>query len=435
MNPTTEYGKQAYQVLFERWPAYATSLHTNDSRWHLQEAADGECASWSVNGYRLASAWDQRSEAELQCAHVPHDAADVTLFGVGMGILPPVILNKLGQGGTLRVVPLNRCIFAQMLDRVDMTSWLSHPSVELIDPEDVTELPAQPVISPALLSVSEPNAEWLRDCLQQWLSATHMASYQSSSHEACFRNIQSNILLCKADPDISELFASGDLSSECVVAGAGPSLERAYPKIKELQERGASVLCVDAALVPLLSADIKPDIVVSIEPRPMVQRFFEGLQSLDSSALVYFPVIAPEVLQMWPCRRWRAVSRNSLYDEFLSQCPTTALFSSGSVIHPTVDVAVRTGAQRIYLTGADFCYPFDSTHAQGVAVAQSSESIADEKFSVRNYLDELVPSQMNFVSYYRDLERYISWCSEKGLEFFNIGHHSARLSNVNWIES
>ena len=39
------------------------------------------------------------------------------------------------------------------------------------------------------------------------------------------------------------------------------------------------------------------------------------------------------------------------------------LYVGGSVIHPAVDLAVKMGAARITLFGADFAFPMNKTHA------------------------------------------------------------------------
>jgi hypothetical protein len=428
-------GQVARDIIASRWPAMAASLHSAECTIDLQLDQTGEVPTLLANGIRLASAWQPDREAQLQCGESIAAEEHLTLFGVGMGYLPPVLLEQLPAGARLSVVPLNLGLFDRMLDLIEMSDWLAHPSVELLAAADITQLPDAFRITPPMLQLVDPQAESLRDWLMQALSDTHARAHQTSVQSTLEQNLQRNIDLHSGDKDVDYLLnemISSQLSGDAnvVVAGAGPSLDHAMDVMMQLRDTGASVIAVDAALAPLLAHGIVPDVIVSIDPLETIKRFFATDTSLlANTALVYFPVVHPDVVAGWPYRRFSAVGSHQRFLSFRKIKKSTVLFSSGSVIHPAVDIACRIG-RHIHLAGVDFGYPFESTHASGVAVAADSAGVASASLTVRNYLNDEVPSQMNFISYYRDLEQFVDHQTRRGSVFRNIGHYSARMRHV-----
>ncbi len=428
-------GQAARDIIADRWPSIAVHMQQARCTIELELDQSGEVPTLLANGIRLASAWQPEREAQLQCGPVLPDVAELTLFGVGMGYLPPLLLERLPAGGKLRVVLLNIGLFDVMLDLIEMSDWLAHQAVELVCADAITRLPASFRLTPPMLQLVDPAAEPLRDWLLQALSERHMQVHQTDVQDTLERNLQRNMVLHDEDNDVAYLLnemiseqLAGD--SNVVVAGAGPSLDHAIGVIQQLQGEGASVVAVDAALAPLLNNGIAPDVVVSIDPLDTIKRFFEvDRDQLANTALVYFPVVDPDVVAGWTQRRFSAVGSHERFQSYRKMKKSTVLFSSGSVIHPAVDIACRVGRQ-IHLAGVDFGYPFASTHASGVAVAHESATVASSTLTVRNYRDDAVPSQMNFISYYRDLEQFVDRQTRRGSVFQNIGHYSARIRHV-----
>ena len=422
-------GDTARYIIAERWPALARHLATVQPFTNLELDTSGPVQTLAANGIRLASAWEPDAESLLQIAHLPTSNDAITLYGVGMGGLPELLLKRLSPGGTLTVVLMNASLFNTMLDVIEQSDWLQHSAIKLVLASEQTVVAPCRAITTPLLRLAEASAERLRDHLHQTLTECHTRQHLASREALTLANMAANQATVVADPDVAVLFA-GHCRTAVVVA-AGPSLDLSLNRIRALQAEGAQVVSVDAALQPLLNAGVKPDYIVTLDPQPFVIRFFEiDLAPLEQTSLVYFPLVDPIVIQSWPHNRYVAYTTHQRYDALRERAAHTSLFTSGSVIHPATDLAVRMGATTLYLAGADFGFPFDATHASSSAYCKPAPTTSMSGMTVTSYAGHKVPTMMNFISYYRDLEAFIGSRICRGCKFINLGQFSARIAGV-----
>ncbi|MEM7256670.1 MAG: 6-hydroxymethylpterin diphosphokinase MptE-like protein [Pseudomonadota bacterium] len=387
-----------------------------------------------ANGIRLASAWEPQAEAQLQLQHIDTDSSAVTIFGIGMGYLPISALNTFRNLQQLTVVPLNLCLFSRMADYIDMSAWLQDSRVTLTLPHSCASLPADFAVSTADLSLVESSAEQLRDLIRQSLALEHSNAFQRGRDKLIQSNIRKNLSVSGHNEDVALLFGTRSAQHTAIVVGAGPSLDQCIANIRQSQQQGAKLFAVDAALQALHRHHLVPDYVVAIDPLETVQEFLNVTKATHKRcSLVYFPSAHPQAVANWPGRRYYACASHERFDHFRTKKAASTLFSSGSVIHPATDLAVRSGCGHIVFAGADFGYPLEHTHADGVSVSAPATVAANSPHSVRNYRDELIPSSMNLISYYRDLEQYINAVPSTHVRFSNLGLLSAKMARVSPI--
>ena len=422
-------GDTARTIIAERWPQLAQHLATVQPYTDLELDTSGPVQTLTANGIRLASAFDPDAECLLQISHLPALNHEITLYGVGMGGLPELLLQRLFPGGTLTVVLLNTRLFNTMLDVIEQSHWLQHPALELVLASEETGLAPCRAITTPLLRLAEESAEQLRDYLFQALTDDRSRQQQSSRDTLLQANITANEVTVATDPDVAELFVCH--RSTAVVVGAGASLNLSLSRIKTLQSAGAKVVCVDAALQALVMGGVHPDYIVTLDPLPGVKRFFDiDLMTLEQTSLVYFPSVDPSVVQCWPHARYVAYTTHKRFKALRERVAHTSLFTSGSVIHPATDLAVRMNPTTVYLAGADFGYPFDATHVSSSAFCKPSPKANASGLTVTSYAGDSVPTEMNFLSYYRDLENFIASKFCKDCKFINLGQFSARIAGV-----
>ena len=422
------------ETIAARWPNVLRRLDQAAPVTDLELDESGSVPTLRACGLRLASAWDPEAEARLQCSHLPENCKAVTVFGVGMGYLPQLAVDRLPRDGTVEVVVLNAGLLKILLDVLGDWRWLEHPAVELKLPEECPALPAHWVVTPALLRCVDPPAEPLRDWIEQALDADYTRKWLDGREALVGRNMAANLPMLERDTSVGVLLERASaIAREIVVAGAGPTLDESIERIRELRERGATVVSVDAAFASLMHAGVVPDFVISLDPHETVLSFYQlDLAPARATTLVYFPCVHPSVIERWPYRRCYAYTRHERFDALRRRFPATTLYASGSVIHPAVDLAVRLGASRVHLAGADFGYPGGLSHAKDSFHARSvSGNVAGNGSSVRDYRGERVSSQPSFVSYYRDLEAYILHDARAGsCRFVSLSARSACLRGV-----
>ena len=422
------------ETIAARWPNVLRRLDQADPCTDIELDESGPVPTLRAFGLRLASAWDPEAEARLQCSHLPENCKSVTVFGVGMGYLPQLAVDRMPQDGAVEVVVLNAGLLKILLDVLGDWRWLEHPAVELKLPEECSALPAHWVVTPALLRCVDPPAERLRDWIEQALDAGYMQAWLNGREALIERNIAANLPTLERDTSVGVLLdRASPVAREIVVAGAGPTLDESIERVRELRERGATVVSVDAAFASLMHAGVVPDFVITLDPAETVLPFYQlDLAPARATTLVYFPCVHPSVIAHWPYRRCYAYTRHERFGALRERLPATTLYASGSVIHPAIDLAVRLGASRVHLAGADFGYPGGLSHAKDAFHAKSvSGNVAVNCSSVRDYRGEQVDSQPSFVSYYRDLEAYIlNDARARRCRFVSLSARSARLRGV-----
>jgi hypothetical protein len=126
--------------------------------------------------------------------------------------------------------------------------------------------------------------------------------------------------------------------------------------------------------------------------------------ALGATTLVYFPVVAPEVLAGWKGPRRVARGPSPLYDGFRGG-RVAELFSSGSSCHPSVDLhagSARGASSSSAQTSRCPAARATSRERRGRAGAR-----APPRAGCSTATGAACPSQPNLVGYLRDLERWL----------------------------
>jgi len=149
-----------------------------------------------------------------------------------------------------------------------------------------------------------------------------------------------------------------------LVAGAGPSLETALPRIARVRDR-LTLLAVDTALPAL--AGLAPDWVYALEGQHYnLEDFLPGRD--PGLTLLCDLSSCPAVLRLFP-RRWAFATRFhplALFDRLQAAgLLPPELPPLGSVGVTAVQAALSLSAGPVLLAGLDFCYPGGRTHARG----------------------------------------------------------------------
>ena len=406
MDSFSSFLSQNLALVKTRWPEVAKAIETS-AEVPAGLAGGGPERTLVVEGLHLSSSYDRRREAQLQAALVPTGSTAAWVYGMGLGDLPRVLLER-NDLHFLSVVLLNPAVARQSLSYFDHRDWLQDRRVKLLtsSTEDEVFFPFAAV--PPALKLADDTAARLRDLIALELSTPYIRGKHAAKREILAERLEQNFSYVKHDGDVAELFycQNNDIA---YVAAAGPTLSDHYQRLRN-RSLETPLIAVDAALKPLLAAGVVPDVVVTVDSHhEVVPKFFEGLQAtvLQGISLVYFPVVATTVLQQWPGRRFCAYADHGIYRESAVHYPRAFLYSSGSVIHPAVDIAVKMGMKHVVLLGADFSYPYGRTHVEGCVTA-SSPTGSGNGHLVLNGRGERVQTLPNLKGYLRDLERYVA---------------------------
>lgn len=401
-------------IIAMRWPdiyqqVVSLDMSNVDAQW-----LDGECNTIVFEGIQQGSNYDALLEANIQSQQIAEHEKNIDVYGIGLGYVQQVLLKR-SCVEKLTTTVLNLRLFTYSLLHIDHSGWLSDSRLELKLAQATQQVSFPFVALPGELATVEETYAPLRDriCLeldQQFITKTHHPNLMKIR-----KAIIDNNELMKIDSDVIALRSVTGLQSKLlasatfVIAAAGPTLSDHYAWIKK-NALHLVVIAVDAAVKPLLQANIKPDIIVSIDP--ISNRLFSDIAKGDLSGipLVYFPLLESDFLKNWPGPRFVSLSVGKNFDDIAESFNKTRLYSAGSVIHPAVDLAVKLEAEKILLLGADFSLARQQTHVSGTNVLSERPLLAPENTPhwVHNGYGEKVPTYLNFRGYLRDLESYIS---------------------------
>jgi hypothetical protein len=411
-------------VLQARWPVLLDRVQAEGSEVLQAELMEGIGSTLSIAGIQLSSRHDRLREAHLQADSLP-DSAQLHLYGTGLGDLARVLLERPGLKH-LWVHILNGAVFKLVLQLLEQQDWLQDPRVQLCYAGDLPEIQLPFFALPAELVLADDFNAKIRDRL---VSETHLGFNNrqfSADHPEIAQRLASSLEWVQRDRDVAELFDSQP-GREVFVIATGPSLEHHFQRLRDIRQQAPRplLICVDTAYQPLLAQGIKPDLVVTVD-RLINLRHLPPDDSADVG-LVYMPLANPLVLQGWQGARYVGYSASPVYQALRQQVPRAQLHTGGSVIHPAVDLAVRLGARRVTLFGADFAFPMNKTHA-GWKDGHLGPQLGVAKHWLLDGHGQRVRTQLNFRSYLCELERYIA--GQPDVAFFNTSRAGAMIAGT-----
>jgi hypothetical protein len=421
------------EVIKQRWPEIARRIQAQDITQLDAVLVEGVQQTISVNGIQLSSRHDRIAEAQLFIDTLPTKLApNVTVYGVGMGDVPSLLVEQ-GNIDSIKVGLFNLALFSLLIHYTDQTQWLSCEQLELVDLQTMQFLDSVYIaITPELRLVSDHNAR-LRDLIVFEQNREYANKQHHLDDPKLVARLETSLPFLQQDPDAADLSKDHNCDKALVI-GSGPSLEQHYDYLIVQQGRPKwqrpLIIAVDTSVNALMSRDIVPDIIVSIEYNIVLKHFPDPLPK--RAALVYFPRLSAEVLQAWPGPRFSAYSQSHFYDALNTSYPKLRLFTNGSVLHPAVALAVYLQATDITLLGCDFSYPFNKTHAFWADGSLGPSVAHNKKHWVLNGLGQRVATDINFIGYLRSLEHFIE--SQPQVKFYQSSLAGAAIQGANYRE-
>lgn len=161
-----------------------------------------------------------------------------------------------------------------------------------------------------------------------------------------------------------------------ILVSTGPSLQKNIHLLmdKDVQKRFI-IIAVGQALRILLSYDIKPDFICSVDFGPVNFGHYKGLLDIKDIPLVSINRTYQPILKHWEGPKFISVSLDGLSAGTLSEfmAHKGGLLQGGSVAHMNFGLAVNMGCNPIIMIGQDLAYEDDG---------RSHHSLTDEAGSV-----------------------------------------------------
>ena len=294
-------------------------------------------------------------------------------LGAGYHIRPFLGMKRFSS---LIVVEKKLSFLRAVIERIDLTDIFLDPRLKLVvdeEPDSIKTIVLQtyfPAIAGNFRTIplrSQYNLE--RAFFQQVIETVEKAvseiadDYTVQAHfgKMWFINTLANLASAEKSTCILQPV------KKVIVTGAGPSLELQIQQLKAIR-KDSFLLASDTSLPSLLSYDIVPDIVISIDCQHISYHHF--LQGFPQGIPLVLDLASPPTLtrvtdkivffssghpfSLYASRNWR---KFPIIDT-----------SGGNVSHAGLSLANALGAKEIHLFGMDFAYPKGKSYARGTYI-------------------------------------------------------------------
>jgi hypothetical protein len=168
------------------------------------------------------------------------------------------------------------------------------------------------------------------------------------------QNVANNTAAYLAQPGIEALAGRGR-GYPAIVVAAGPSLLRNLDQLGALRAR-AVIISVQTVFKLLLSAEVEPHFVTSLDFHEVSAEFFRGVEDVGRCALVAEPKATWHVPDSFPGRRY--LLHHAAYETLLGDAaaPHGGLKPGTTVAHLAFYLAEHLGCDPIMFVGQDLAY-------------------------------------------------------------------------------
>ena len=351
---------------------------------------------------------------------------EATVYGIGN---VRVIEQLLGRDCIERV-----CVVIMALDvawlSLSVTShhrWLvdSRVTLEVATPDHTFAKPF--VHNPALLDLADPPARRIVESI-----SLHYGAFQANhvyrnhmDYDAVAKEIEPFV---REDGDVASLFGTQSKKTVIVVAG-GPSTDVYVEALRALRD-DVTLVSLITAYPSLIRHGLVPDLVLAMDPGARVEQQL-GLAAPAgySPTLVYFPSVAANGLRSWPYPRLVAFAEEEHnLVELAERYPRGRLSVDGSTTVSAISLAIKLGASKVWLLGADFAYLGGKTHSAGVFYGKTVSEVGDSKWTVEGYQGDVLVSSLKLIGHLRSVEALIA--DHPDVEFRNISEVGAKIEGA-----
>lgn len=360
-------------------PQIAASLHSveSSSKMEFRPSRKGPLVPLSIlkqHPYPMHSLFDPVTEGRRLAGEVSE--AYIIAFGMGGAYHLRPLMERSGTTGLI-IIDRDLPMLKSILKHIDLSALLSDARILLlweVLPQQIlkTVLEHYLPILHGNLGTIKLRARW--DSHPQWFAWQAEAlqnlpkmlgrDFTVQSRFGCrwFINTIANL---QRSEDIQTSFAP---ARGLLITAAGPSLQNQLSLIKQKHKDGTNLLATDTSVPALLSAGIKPDIVLSIDCQTVSYHHF--FKKLPRKTLLLLDLASPPLLTRLT-RNLMFFSSGHPFSRYISRYYRTFPLldpGSGNVTHAALSFAQISGYREVQLFGADFSYPDGQPYAQGTYI-------------------------------------------------------------------
>jgi len=303
---------------------------------------------------------------------------NITIFsGIGLGeFLYKILLNK--EKDHIVLVVENEPFFLKLfLGNYDVSKYLRNNTLVFIKPENKIISYSLSVIESNLViqnwfTLSEQYTNLLPEVYAETISYIRDMVNQIQCNvgtvmgagtiiaENDIKNLP-YVIRHRGINELKDLFKN----KTAVIVSTGPSLNKNIHILKENKEK-VIIIAVAQALRALLSYDIKPDFICTVDYGKTNMEHFNGLFNIKDVPLVALNRTYAPILKKWKGDKFIAMSDTIAFPETVAHYMSKkgSLLQGGSVSHFCLGLAIHLGCNNIGIIGQDLAYEGNRSHIE-----------------------------------------------------------------------
>jgi hypothetical protein len=379
--------------------------------------------------YYLHSKYDPIKEAKAWVDNINIEPTlhHICLIGIGLGYHVNLLAKKYPKL-RIHVFEFNYAFVKWLLGRKKLSSLFENKNIFLHHGEDMSFLLKQLsfhlsehadnflLYKPSLELIEQ---KVVRRSLESFFIKKRTIREQK---ELLNKNFESNIRL--QDQDISS-FIGEFKNKPTIIVSAGPSLSKQLPLLKKAFQRDVIIACVGTALLPLIKAGIKPNLIMISDPKELIVDQFLGIEKIDVP-LFYLSTANHSAVKQYKGSRyivWQSGYPNAEFSA--KQFNVPLIETGGSVATCLLDLMVKLGSKAIALVGQDLAFTNNKTHANGTHLFKEINEFINT-LEVEDYFrKEKIKTSRNLYIYLKWFEKYVE--EHEGKQFWNCTEGGAHI--------
>ena len=168
-------------------------------------------------------------------------------------------------------------------------------------------------------------------------------------------------------------FDRSKLNKEYVIVAAGPSLDDTLNFVKKNKGK-RTIIAVGTVFKKLIAENIVPDLVVVLDPQERTYRQIEGIEEQKVPMLMGIAAYWKFAVKYQGEKYLIPHTEISEVVEFASDNNIDIWNCGGTVTSLGIEIAIRFGAEKIFLVGVDLAYPNGVSHASNTMDREIKET-------------------------------------------------------------
>ncbi|MEA2091667.1 MAG: 6-hydroxymethylpterin diphosphokinase MptE-like protein, partial [Campylobacterota bacterium] len=234
-------------------------------------------------------------------------------------------------------------------------------------------------------------------------------------------------------PSLKNLVQQCKNTNTAIIVSTGPSLYKQLDKLKTIEEY-ATIFCIDASLPILYKADIKPDMIFSIERGKMTTKLYESSSKKfqEDSICVLSSVVHPAMFKSIKSKNISLNFRNYSYMQYYELKEYLSLGLGMSPANMAYELTIKSRFDNCIFIGQDLAFSDDGkSHSEGHILGEDELQENKESVLLPRYGGEgYIPAHNAWGLFKSQLEAFVPHANKLGIKTINSTEGGARIEGT-----